>query len=67
VWGGTGLRADKNFPSLPSFLRCRPVFTKLALDLWDVSSQSSALMIKPETKALHDEMEKRAGYLWRYL
>ncbi|MDQ8202377.1 peptide chain release factor 2 [Pelagicoccus sp. SDUM812003] len=24
-------------------------------------------MIKPETKALHDEMEKRAGYLWRYL
>ncbi|MCH6256969.1 peptide chain release factor 2 [Puniceicoccaceae bacterium K14] len=24
-------------------------------------------MIKPETKTLHDEIEKRAGYLWRYL
>ncbi|MBT5170163.1 MAG: peptide chain release factor 2 [Opitutales bacterium] len=24
-------------------------------------------MIKPETKALHEEIEKRAGYLWRYL
>ncbi|MDE0770030.1 MAG: peptide chain release factor 2 [Opitutaceae bacterium] len=24
-------------------------------------------MIKPETKSLHEELEKRAGYLWRYL
>ncbi|MDQ8197007.1 peptide chain release factor 2 [Pelagicoccus enzymogenes] len=24
-------------------------------------------MIKPETKDLHDQIEKRAGYLWRYL
>jgi len=38
-----------------------------ALDLVCRFFQCASLMIKPETKSLHEELEKRAGYLWRYL
>ncbi len=34
---------------------------------WAAPIRNLAAMIKPETKTLHDEIEKRAGYLWRYL